>query len=148
MASLLRHPASFHDPSGFVFCREGVIYRQVNQTLAQFRISNISKTGSQSAGWGPEYMRILDDLFTSPDQPVDIQGLKSKAYACAYFKGGCGFLSAYDISTARTWLWRAARLNPRCLISFEWWQAALKAGMEQRFYSKGRALKKILKKRS
>jgi hypothetical protein len=29
------HPASFRDPSGFLFTREGVLYRQINQSYAQ-----------------------------------------------------------------------------------------------------------------
>ncbi|MGA9531685.1 MAG: hypothetical protein WBR18_03115 [Anaerolineales bacterium] len=31
-SDLARHPASFRDPSGFLFLREGVLYRQVNQS--------------------------------------------------------------------------------------------------------------------
>ena len=30
---LTLHPASFRDPSGFVFLHNGVLYRQVNQVL-------------------------------------------------------------------------------------------------------------------
>jgi hypothetical protein len=31
-SDLARHPASFRDPSGFLFVRDGVLYRQVNQS--------------------------------------------------------------------------------------------------------------------
>ena len=33
-AATVRHPASFRDPSGFVFHRDGVLYRQVNRVYA------------------------------------------------------------------------------------------------------------------
>jgi 2-polyprenyl-3-methyl-5-hydroxy-6-metoxy-1,4-benzoquinol methylase len=34
MTSTKRHPASFRDPSGFVFEKDGIFYRQVNQSYA------------------------------------------------------------------------------------------------------------------
>lgn len=34
MDSSLQHPASFRDPSGFIFTRNGVIFRQINKTHA------------------------------------------------------------------------------------------------------------------
>ncbi|HUR12753.1 MAG TPA: hypothetical protein VM012_15360, partial [Flavitalea sp.] len=34
MTAYLRHPASFKDPSGFVFSEQGTVYRQVNQFYA------------------------------------------------------------------------------------------------------------------
>jgi hypothetical protein len=35
MNDLLKHPASFRDPSGFVFESGGIFYRQVNKTYAE-----------------------------------------------------------------------------------------------------------------
>jgi hypothetical protein len=34
MSNPVKHPASFRDPSGFVFEQGGIIYRQVNKSYA------------------------------------------------------------------------------------------------------------------
>ncbi len=53
MNKALHHPASFRDPSGFIFEREGKIYRQVNQCYADhYRLLRSSGLYSRLTGTG------------------------------------------------------------------------------------------------
>ena len=67
-----RESASFRDPSGFLFWRDGVLYRQVNRTY-QYDYIFLMKSGL--------YQSLEDDGLLIPHQEVSIEPYKpEKAY--------------------------------------------------------------------
>lgn len=123
--------------------RIGRRYRIVGvpRTMAQYRVSKVNKGGAQAAKWGPEFLRILDDLYSQPNLQVQTRALERNAYAGAYYKGGCGFVQAYDLALGRAWLLKAANLDPMLLLVPDWWAVTLKCLCGLRVYRWGRNFK-------
>jgi len=109
--------------------------------IAQFRISGVNKGSAQSAKWGAELFRILDEFYAQPDLPRNVVKLKSAAYAGAYWMGATTSLTALDMKQTRKWLWEAAWRNPNYLVAGDWWTTLVKASMGRPLNRWGRALK-------
>ncbi len=72
MAKLNRDAGSFRDPSGFIFSRDGVLYRQVNLDYRQ-NYDNLMQTGL--------YQELVDNKKIIFHEQVDIAPLqKESAY--------------------------------------------------------------------
>jgi hypothetical protein len=126
--------------------RKYPIYR-FDRLIAQFRISSINKGSAQSAKWGAELIRILDNLYAEPYLREDILKLKKKAYAGACLIGATTCLTAYEMSLARHWLMQVVRYDPLVLASLDWWWIWLRAILGAHLYEAGRTLKKRLSRR-
>lgn len=111
------------------------------QRLAQFRIWSGHKGQAASASWGPEFLRLLDDLYARPDLPADVARLKRAAFASAYYHGAESYLAALDIGHGRQWLVRAARLAPRYVAAPGWWRLLGRALLGRRLNGAARRFK-------
>lgn len=109
--------------------------------IAQFRISGINKSSSQSAKWGTELIRILDDLYSKPHLEESILKLKNRAYAGACLMGAATCLTASETGLARHWLAHAVRYDPTVLAALDWWRIGSRAILGRRLYAIGRMLK-------
>ncbi len=58
-----RHPASFRDPSGFMFWHAGALYRQINQRYAE-HYEHLLRSGL--------YQRLTQEGLLIPHQPADV----------------------------------------------------------------------------
>jgi len=105
----------------------------LNCVLAQYRISSVSKTETQFAGWGPEFIKILDDLYAEAELAPEIVSLRRKAYANAYYGGARGFLIP-DALKARVWLWKAVSYDPYIIFLTGWWQMYVRTLLGRRIY--------------
>lgn len=101
--------------------RMGRFYRIVGrkEPLAAFRMTPVTKTGSQGYGRGPEFIKILDDLYAESDVAPEILSVKRKAYAGAYLYGAEGFFMT-DVVKARAWLLKAVSCDRYILRSVGW----------------------------
>lgn len=128
--------------------RIGRRYRiaRIPERLAQFRISRVNKGGVGGANWGPEFVCILDALYTgNPDAP-DIATLRRAAYAGAYLRGATWYLAAGDTGTARAWVRRAVATHPGVLREAEWWTSAARSLLDRRLYALARAAKHAIQR--
>ena len=67
-----RVQSSFRDPSGFLFCRDGAIHRQINITYKN-NYDHLMNSGL--------YQALVDSELLIPHEEVDIEGLESdKSY--------------------------------------------------------------------
>ena len=71
---------------------------QLDELLAQYRISKTNKGYLNRSSWSPEFISLLDDFFLNKEIPSKI---KNMAYAQAYYLGGCGYLDDHLYSKAR-----------------------------------------------
>jgi glycosyltransferase involved in cell wall biosynthesis len=117
----------------------------LEKPMAQFRQTTTSKGSARSSGWGPEYLKILDDIYSIRTIQPEILKLQSKAYAGAYYNGAIGFLTANNIFNARSWIVKSAKYDPSLLLSFPWWYAMAKILLGRRFYAMLRSLKTNMK---
>jgi len=113
----------------------------LKKPMAQFRQTTASKGGAQSSGWGPEYLRILDDIYSAGPIEPEMSKMKSKAYAGAYYRGAEGYLTANNIPEARAWMGRSIKHDPSLLCSFRWWYVMLKIMSGRHVYATLRSLK-------
>jgi glycosyltransferase involved in cell wall biosynthesis len=120
--------------------------RRIGKTTAQFRLSDNSKSVSQTNKWGEELIRILDDLYAEKHLTDDILKLKRKAYTGAYLRSALCALAVYDMASVRKSLRRAAIGYPMILIRTEWWASFLKMILGQRIIKIGRLIKKYLRR--
>jgi len=120
--------------------------KSLDQVLAQYRVSSINKGSTQTTRWGPEFIKILDELYSEKNLTPDILSLKEKAYAGAYLTGARSLLYAYETLMARVWLRKAASLDPRCLYSSDWWQMYGKALLGRHIFPRCRPVAAIIKK--
>jgi glycosyltransferase involved in cell wall biosynthesis len=116
----------------------------LNRILAQYRKSSVNKGETQRAAWGPEFIKIIDDLYAEPDLPPEILMLKREAYAGAYFYGAERFQRTSTFK-ARIWLLKALLCNPYSLYSNGWWRTYVKAFLGQRIYEWCRSIKSKLR---
>lgn len=128
--------------------------KSLDKVLAQFRVSSVNKSSTQTIRWGPELIKILDGLYSETNLPSDILLLKGKAYAGAYLNGARAFLYRYDTLMARVWLRKAALCDSHCLYSGEWLSMYSKALLGRRIFPRyhllmsmiKRSIKKIIRK--
>lgn len=113
----------------------------LEKPMAQFRQTTTSKGGTQSSGWGAEYLKILDDIYSMRALPPEILKLKGKAYAGAYYRGAVGYLTAYNISKARAWMRKSVQNDLSLLCSFHWWCVMLKVILGRYLYTILRSLR-------
>lgn len=113
--------------------------------VAQFRISDVNKSTSQSAKWGAEFLKILDDLYAQSDLPIEVRRLKKLAYASAYWMGAQTFLTALDMQRTQQWLGEAVRRDPHYLLRRAWWAILLKALLGKEINLWGRRSKRLLR---
>jgi glycosyltransferase involved in cell wall biosynthesis len=116
----------------------------IPEPVAQFRISSVNKSSAQSSKWGAEFLKILDDLYATPNLPVEVSQLKMAAYAGAYWMGAQTYFTALDMSKARQWLWKAARYDVSYFIRPAWWTVFLKTFLGQNLNQWGRRNKSNL----
>jgi glycosyltransferase involved in cell wall biosynthesis len=109
--------------------------------LAQYRTSEMNKGVTQSAKWGMELIKILDDFYRENNVPEEILCYKDRAYAGAFFVGGKCYLTGYELINARNWLIRAVKLDARYLLKREWWISFSKTFLTESVYRWGRELK-------
>lgn len=119
------------------------IYR-FDRFIAQYRMSALNKGNIQSKKWGPELIRILDELYAEPQLSDEILKLKNKAYSGACWLGAAACVAAYEMNSARYWLVQAVWYRPIILASLDWWRIWVKTILGRRLYSVGRTLKKRL----
>ncbi len=120
----------------------------IPRVLAQFRVSEAQKGSAQCAKWGPEFVRILDDLYLRHGEAPDLAPLRASAYAGAYLHGAIWFLAAGETTVARQWLARAYRTDPAVLGEREWWTAGARTLLGSQLYAWARALKGAVRSRA
>ena len=110
-----------------LFIRIGAFYNilPVKDTLAQFRLSLGNKGVKAKANWCPEFIKIIDDFFSTPELLQKYEQLRPVAYAGAYYRGAHTYLEIGQFFLARTWLNLAARYHRRYLLKPGWWKAQL-----------------------
>jgi glycosyltransferase involved in cell wall biosynthesis len=115
--------------------------RRIPRTLAQFRLHDVSKSGSAADRWGTEFITILDDVFGQSDLPFDVAHLRPQAYAGAYLHGASCALVVYDMNTTRRGLWHALQTYPGILARPDWWSVLARALLGRRLNRMGRLIK-------
>ena len=119
---------------------------QIPQILAQFRIWDNNKGTAQRGKWGPEFIRVLDDLYADPHVGPGLRNLRGRAYAGALTHGAAWFVAAGDYVAARRWVGRAALTRSGILLSRAWWRTALTALMGPYMHGVGRRAKRIIQR--
>jgi len=120
---------------------------KIDRTLAQYRITQVSKSTSQGYGWGPELLIILKDFFNSEDLPPEIIKIKRIAFAGAYQKGADTYLTVYETRKAFKWLLHAVYLYPEYLFNLRWWFSLFRALSGKHLFRLGRWSKHQIRKR-
>lgn len=110
----------------------------VNETLAQFRLTNSNKGVVAKTNWCPEFIKILTDFFESPVSEK-YSCLRRAAFGGAYYRGAHTYLEAEEYSNAKKWLNLALKNNLRYFFKPGWWKANI-------FVLFGRPGKKIINK--
>ena len=110
-----------------LFIRIGAAYPilPVRDTLAQFRLSSSNKGVLAKGKWCPEFIKIIDDFFSTPEQMQKYGHLRPAAYGGAYYRGAHIYLDIDQYSLAHTWLNRAAKNRPRYYLKPGWWKSRL-----------------------
>lgn len=101
--------------------------RHLDRQLAEFRVSESHKGGARADRWGPEFIRILDELYADPTAQRELAALKAGAYGNAYLQGALWYLYAGDTRTAGEWLTKARASDPAVVRRRAWWAASLKS---------------------
>jgi len=117
---------------------------QIPATLAQFRVSRENKGTAQRGRWGPEFIRVLDDLYAESDLPEAVRALRARAYAGAFTHGAAWFVAAGDYAEARAWIRKAVSARAAIVTQSEWWHTALTAVLGRRGHDVGRRAKSML----
>jgi len=118
---------------------------QIPETLAQFRVSSVNKGAVQRGGWGPEFIRVLDDLYSEPDLPDFVRTLRSRAYAGAFTHGAAWFVASGEYAEARKWIWKAVSARAAVIMRPRWWHTATTAVLGSHVHAAGRRAKLILR---
>jgi glycosyltransferase involved in cell wall biosynthesis len=120
--------------------RIGRRYRIVHleRELAEFRVSESHKGGARADRWGPEFIRILDELYADPAAAAELGALRADAYGNAYLQGALWYLYAGDTANAGAWLAQARRHDPAMLRRRAWLAASVKSALGPRPYRAAR----------
>lgn len=118
----------------------------VPERLAEFRLSAGNKGTAACARWGPEFLRVLDDLYADADAARDLAPLRAEAYAGAYLHGATWYLAAGDTARARAWLRRAYATHPGVLRERVWWSSAGRAMLGGALYELARRAKHTVRR--
>ena len=116
------------------------------ERLAEFRLSEGSKGMAACARWGPEFLRILDDLYADAEAARALAHLKSEAYAGAYLHGATWFLAAGDTARARAWLGQAFATHRGVLRQRVWWTSSGRAMLGGALYGLARRVKHTVRR--
>lgn len=110
-----------------LFIRIGASYSilPIRNTLAQFRLSSSNKGVMDKANWCPEFIKIIDEFFSTPELLQKYASLRPAAYGGAYYRGAHIYLEIDQYSQARAWLNLAAQYNHRYYLKPGWWKAQL-----------------------
>lgn len=117
---------------------------QIPETLAQFRVSSVNKGAVQRGRWGPEFIRVLDDLYAEPGLPDFVRKLRSRAYAGAFTHGAAWFVASGDYAEARKWIRKAVSTRAAVITHPAWWHTAATAVLGSRVHAAGRRAKSML----
>ena len=88
----------------------------IPQYLANFRLCPGTKSGDEAHKFALDQLAVLDKLFSDPELPEEVRALRNRAYSCVNFKIGTGYHSQRQMKSARKYLMKSVRLNPRKLI--------------------------------
>lgn len=100
--------------------------RRIGKIMAQFRLSPINKSTTQTNKWGAEFIKILDDFYSEPDLPMEIVKIKRQAYAGAYLRSASNALVMYDMDNVRGELARAMLVYKPIMFRYNWWIVAIR----------------------
>ncbi len=113
MSNIVHHPASFKDPSGFVFQKNNVFYRQVNQTYKN------DYDLLMSSGL---YKELINKKYMLPHQEVDENFTASDEFYKTILPEQLSFISyPYE--------WCFAQLKDAALLTLSIQKMALRYGM-------------------
>jgi glycosyltransferase involved in cell wall biosynthesis len=90
----------------------GAKWRAVDETWAQFRIHDASKSGAEAQKFLPEVERAMEQALASPLLPPSLAARKDELRSRHFASVGKASLANLDMSMARKELWRAFRLRP------------------------------------
>jgi hypothetical protein len=91
--------------------------------LAKARIYDEAKSVARKSGYLPEYLMILDEIFSDPSSferagiGVDREEFKREAYTSVYFSGSLLYLESREFIPAIRNIVKAAGVNPRLILA-------------------------------
>lgn len=106
------HPASYRDPSGFIFIEEGIVYRQVNRCYSE-TYNHLMNSGL--------YQELQQEGLLLAHEQVDFPGNDPDAY-CIIKPEQLSFISY-------TYEWSFGMLKDAALLTLKIAQKAMKYGM-------------------
>lgn len=89
--------------------------KYIPERLASFRVHRGTKSAEQPSQWGPEHLRILDGLFSSPTLPGELKALRRRAYSNLSFVDGIRSYSLCHMKEARKNFMKAIVMYPQSL---------------------------------
>jgi len=114
---------------------------QIQDTIACYRRTAQSKGGTATSKWGPEFIKILDEIYNNKLNEKRLDEIKEQSYAGAYLRGAIGYLNSYEVEKARQWIAEAIKIDKSMFFYRDWWKYFLKIIWGKKVYETGRRAK-------